>query len=159
MKQIFGDYYGTEDGRIYSKKKNKFLSTRLNNRGYLLVNLSIDGKCKTFSVHRLIAKVFIDNPKNSTEINHKNGIKTDNNIQNLEWVSPTENHRHAVEHNLFIQARGKQTKHGHFSVDDIKKIRELYENNTSQYKLANLFGVTRSAIQQIVQRKTYVYVE
>lgn len=73
MIRIFDNYYATEDGRIYSGKRNKYLATRRSNRGYLLVNLSIDGERRTFSVHTLIAKAYIPNPNNLPQVNHIDG--------------------------------------------------------------------------------------
>lgn len=164
MKQItingkFTDYYATEDGHVYSGKTNKTISERMSNQGYMLINLSIDGICKTYSVHRLIAITFIPNPFNLPEINHKNGKKTDNRIENLEWVDTSRNIKHAYQNNLIHPARGKDTKYGRFDESDVITIRKLYKDGKSQYKLAKIYNVTRSAIQQIVNNKTYVYVE
>ena len=160
MKPLFDNYYATEDGMIYSGKSNKYLSTRKSKRGYLLVNLSINGKCKTFSVHSLIAKAYIPNPDNLPEINHIDGNKENNHINNLEWCAPSYNCIHALRENLRIPAKGIDTKNGCFTDEDIITIRELYDSKQySQYKLAEIYGVTRSAIQQIVERKTYKHVE
>lgn len=90
-------YYADTDGNIYSKdrwhntksgdffRKGTMLKPSKNNKGYLNVVLSINGKYKTEKVHRLIAKTFIPNPNNFPEINHKNEDKTDNSVLNLEW--------------------------------------------------------------------------
>lgn len=90
-------YYADTDGNIYSKdrwhntksggflRKGTMLKPSKNNKGYLNVVLSVDGKYKTEKVHRLIAKAFIPNPNNLLEVNHKNEDKTDNSVLNLEW--------------------------------------------------------------------------
>lgn len=158
MKCIVQFYYATEDGHIYSSKSKKFISERTTNRGYNVVNLSIDGKCKTFSVHRLIAQAYIPNPNNFPTVNHKNGIKTDNRIENLEWVTFSENIIHAMETGLLVPAKGKNTKHGRFDEKDINEIRKLYSDGLSQYKIAELYNVTRGTIQQIVNKRTYSYI-
>lgn len=100
MKKIFPGYYATKDGRIWSTKQNKYLKTRKNNKGYDLVNISIDGKVKTYSVHRLVAKAFLNNPKNLPTINHKDGNKTDNAVSNLEWTSQSDNELDAFDKGL-----------------------------------------------------------
>ena len=64
------------------------------NHGYHLVSLSKDGKVKKHKVHRLVAKAFIPNPKNKPTVNHKNEIRTDNHVDNLEWATYKENNNH-----------------------------------------------------------------
>lgn len=84
MKQIV-DYPDSNDGKVFSKKfnKNKQLKLQTDKNGYLLVNLYKNGNQLTHKVHRLVAKAFIDNPEDKPEVNHKNGIKTDNKAENL----------------------------------------------------------------------------
>lgn len=64
-------------------------------KGYLMITLTRDKKPKTYAIHRLLATAFISEPKDGQEINHKNGIKTDNRIGNLEWCTKQENLRHS----------------------------------------------------------------
>ena len=73
-------------GCILKKSKDK--------DGYDMVNPRINNKNKTLKVHRLVAQAFIPNPENKPQVNHKNGIKTDNRAENLEWVTHSENTRH-----------------------------------------------------------------
>lgn len=88
---------------IYSRE----LATRINNDGYVEVRLSKEGNTKTNFVHILLANAFIPNPKIKAEVNHINGIKTDNRIENLEWVTRSENMRHAYKHGLCKNATAK----------------------------------------------------
>ena len=86
--------------RICSKQgsaKGKILKTSYNdNRNdYYSVDLRKDGVAKTCSVHRLVAQTFIPNPENKPEVNHINGMKCDNRVENLEWVTSSENRVHA----------------------------------------------------------------
>lgn len=94
--------------RIYSKNGIKFarfvrgkeLIFTKGNRGYLVVYLQANGKKINTVVHRLVAEAFLPNPLNKEQVNHKNGIKTDNNLENLEWVTPAENIHHAIRTGL-----------------------------------------------------------
>ena len=83
------EYEISDDGRI--RKNGKYLKGSITPKGYVRVN--INGR-KTF-LHRIVAKLFIREGKKDEQINHKNGIKTDNRVENLEWVSPSENLTHA----------------------------------------------------------------
>lgn len=77
--------------------KGQIMKQQTNIDGYLTVGLHKNNKISGFRVHRLIAKAFIPNEDNKLEINHKNGIKDDNRISNLEWATSTENNRHRID--------------------------------------------------------------
>lgn len=78
---------------VHSKIKNSYKDRY----GYLEVRLQKNQKAKNKLVHRLVAEAFIPNPDNKPEVNHKNGIRTDNRIKNLEWVSRNENIQHSYD--------------------------------------------------------------
>lgn len=128
------DYPGykiTKDGRIYSIKCKRYMKPVIHDE-YLHVNLSKNNKHKGFSIHRLIALTFIPNTQNKPEVNHKDGNKQNNHVDNLEWVTKNENAIHAIETGL------KQTvKVCQFTIDNkfvklypsVKKAEE--ENNAN----------------------------
>ncbi len=82
----YHNYLIYEDGRVYSKKSNKFLKGR-DNDGYLIVALCKDGKQKNFYIHRLIATYYIPNPHNYECVDHKDRNRQNNLINNLRWVT------------------------------------------------------------------------
>lgn len=108
MKQIIVNnisttYYITEDGKCYNEKTGKYLKGQINYRnGYLSFSLTMPNgeKIRKYS-HRLVAEAFIENPFNKREVNHKDGNKTNNNVENLEWVTSEENKQHALELELY----------------------------------------------------------
>ena len=89
-----------QNGSRYVNEYN-ILKQKISKRtGYYEVSLSKNGILKTKLVHRLLAQHFIDNPLGLPEVNHKNGIKTDNRLENLEWCSVSQNTKHAYDNNL-----------------------------------------------------------
>lgn len=85
------EYSITDDGRVFNHNKNKFLRGTINYKGYHSV--TIRNKC--YFVHRLVANAYLSPVENKNVINHKNGIKTDNRVENLEWCTQRENILHA----------------------------------------------------------------
>jgi hypothetical protein len=88
-------YFVSNLGRLKNIKTGRILKKRLGKRGYLTNNISVKGKVKVVTIHRLIALHFITNPQNKPQVNHKDGDKTNNKISNLEWVTSSENAKHA----------------------------------------------------------------
>lgn len=74
--------------------------------------MNIDGKPKSYLVHRLVAKLFIPNPDNKPDVNHKNGDKHDNSVKNLEWCTKSENEKHAWKNGLKRDVATKGELHG-----------------------------------------------
>jgi hypothetical protein len=93
----FEDYLISDKGNVYSHKSNKILKPQMNGHGYHHVSLYKLGEFYTKKIHRLVLEAFIPNLSNKPETNHKNGIKTDNRIENLEWVTGRENIIHAKD--------------------------------------------------------------
>jgi len=95
------NYYVTRYGDVLTDKYGGFqIRKKQESNGYESLNLSIKGIKKRFYIHRLLATTFIDNPENKMEVNHLNGIKSDNNIENLDWCTGEENMAHAFSNNL-----------------------------------------------------------
>jgi hypothetical protein len=129
MKEIpgFNGYFACEDGRIFNTKTNIYLKPYQDSTGYQIVALSIPGKgAKSIRVHRLIMMAFTPNPENKRCVNHINGIKSDNRLVNLEWVTDLENMQHA--YNTGLHSRS------------IPKNRELARNRFSKKVINTITG-------------------
>lgn len=103
IKGYEGRYEIYPDGRIFTKG-NRFngykvaeMKVKTGNLGYIQVTLSKDGKQWTHLVHRLVAEAFVPNPNGYPQVNHKDGVRSNNNANNLEWVSASQNRKHAVK--------------------------------------------------------------
>lgn len=94
------NYQINEKGEVRHKIKGNILKQGIGKIGYPVVSLWKNNKGKTHSIHRLLAEHFIPNPENKREVNHKDGVKHNNNLNNLEWVTTSENIKHSYDNGL-----------------------------------------------------------
>lgn len=87
----------TVGDRFLVELPEKIMATSLNDAGYAMVDLYMNSNRKTMRVHRLVATAFIENPQNKPQVNHKNSIRNDNDVSNLEWCTPSENTQHGYD--------------------------------------------------------------
>jgi hypothetical protein len=161
------EYYVTEDGRVYSKKyhpiKNrnceiKEIKLGLDRYGYLRVNIYTNKKFKTCRVHRLVAEVYLPNLNNLPEVNHHDGIKTNNNVSNLYWCTSSENTKHAFENGLQKPMKGEKHPNSKLTEEQVKWIKENYIRNHREFggtSLSKKFDVTQSLISDIINNKLW----
>lgn len=159
-----GFYACDTKGQIYSYRTNKFLSPSKNKRGYLHVTFTKDGKRYDYRVQRLIAMTFLDNPENKEQVNHIDGNKLNNCLENLEWVTPEENIQHAKENSLFkctCTNPPRHTKDGpqigyvftnvfngaQFTILGFRKLRKQFKINGYTYGLIQKYANTGAYIK------------
>lgn len=153
------DHYTThlrENGTMYRRKCRAMI--RKLQRNYDGKYLAVGLKHHSYTVHRLIAKTFLPNPKNLEFVNHKDGNKHNNNVENLEWCTRQENETHAFatglknstgEHNTMAKLTDKQAKYIKFQED------RSYDNKLA---LCAVFNVHRATIERIWNNKIWKHV-
>ena len=100
------DYSVSTEG-VVRKDTTDYILSQSSQQDYKFVTLLIAGQQKRMRVHRMVAETFLDNPEKKPYVNHINGNRGDNNVENLEWVTPSENTQHAVETGLFVSGRAR----------------------------------------------------
>lgn len=103
-------YFVYENGEIYNSKTKRFLKGSVFNSGYRFVSLSVNNKSKNYAVHRLVAEAFLPNPLKLPIVNHIDGNKLNNNVENLEWVTAQKNSQHAHDTGLITDKRTRWNK-------------------------------------------------
>jgi hypothetical protein len=159
-------YKVDELGNIYGLKDN-ILKPATDGSGYLRVGLRIDNKLQTKKVHRLVATAFIPNPENKPQVNHINCIKTDNRVENLEWVTPKENTAHAIKNGRFyfsdnlsaknnIPKRGELNGMSKLTQVQVDEIRSLFKPRIVTRKiLSEKYNVSEHCIKDIISKKSW----
>ena len=100
MKGYEGRYEVSNKGRIKSLRKNKIIKPFIQKNGYMTLVFTVNNQPKTKYVHRLVAETFLKNTENKKQVNHKDGDKRNNYVENLEWCTDEENKKHAYKNGL-----------------------------------------------------------
>lgn len=159
LTNINSKYKVSSDGEIYRIKKDgslKILAGGIGGNGYKSVVMSVEGKIISGCNHRFTALAFIPNPENKPQVNHIDGNKLNNNVDNLEWVTALENIRHAREKKLFKTKGGfHKTRNPNldkvtFSIDEASELMEMMERlDITASKLSTIVGCNRTTLYAI----------
>lgn len=151
MRTVDREYTYKRYGKIIKAKlKGKICGSWVSTKGYLMVSVFDKG----FPIHRLVAKTFIPNRKNKPQVNHINGVKSDNRVENLEWCTNQENCLHAHKTGLNKNEFGEKGRNARLSDVQIKEIISLRRKGISNPKIARKYGITASYTWTITTGKS-----
>jgi hypothetical protein len=151
-------YKGTRNRRV---TQNKVLKPGRMTVGYLFVALCVDGKPKLHSVHRLVAAAFIGPCPEGKEVNHKNGVRTDNRLDNLEYVTRQENIIHGQKHlpRKHTSLRGTMVPNAKLDENKVRQIKLRIANGEQLRRIGADYGVSGHCIWSIKHKKQWAWVE
>lgn len=159
MKPIQGyenRYLISSYGRVYSIRGKRWLKYSVPKCGYPQVGLCVHNKRVNYMIHRLVAQTFLNKPIDKDYVNHIDGNKLNNRVDNLEWVTRSENEKHAYIHGLITPTRGELSGASKLTWEQVKIIRQMYnKQHYSTRQLAKIFNVGKSTIQSITSNHTW----
>lgn len=145
-------------GIITVPKYGKILKPKVDKGGYYSQSLSIDGKSYYKSIHRMVLTAFVPNPENKPEINHKDGNKSNNCVDNLEWCNRSENNLHAYAMGLKVSIKGNKKYNAWLSDESVLRIREMHEHGYTMDEIRERFNTKPQNIYAIIARRTWKHI-
>lgn len=144
---------------LKTKRLSKQYTTSTSDRLYVKVRMKGNKKFKHLNVAREVAKAFLKKPEGKEFVNHKDGNKQNNDVNNLEWCTRSENEKHAFANNLKTPTRGEKSGRAKLKWKDVDFIRENYIPYNQEFSiraLARRFDVSKTTIECILLNKTWI---
>lgn len=153
----------TRNNGIQQFTKSKILKNNYYSNHYVQLILYVDKVRFNFIAHRVVAEHFIENPLDVALVNHKNMIKWDNRVSNLEWMTHSENYFHAKENKTWERnvAKGEGAGNAKLNDEDVRYIRKHYVMKNSNSDLYELFKhrIAKSTMDKVARRITWKHIE
>lgn len=146
------------DGRTYTYKEKVLNWNIMKKVNRCYVHLYKNSERKAMLVHRVVALAFIPNPNNLPEINHINGITTDNFVSNLEWITHSENMKHGFRTGL-INNTGVLHGNNIYNEDQIRRVKKYLLESKGQAEIERLTGVGRATVYEIKKGRQWTHIE
>lgn len=144
----FEDYYSvSSDGKIYSHRRDKLLKPWLGTSGYWEVSFCVNGSVTRHSVHRVLATTFVDNPDKAPQVNHIDGNKLNNTVDNLEWVSVQENQLHSSH--ILGKNRGSKQHKSCLTEEVVLKAKDLISSGVKLSVISRQLGINYKTLYNI----------
>ncbi|MCY0910840.1 NUMOD4 domain-containing protein [Massilia antarctica] len=138
--------------------RGRVLIPQLTGRRYPAVSISLNGAVKSISIHRMVARTFLPNPKLFPEINHIDGNRENNATSNLEWCTRAQNNDHAIDTGLKPPVKGQDHGRAVLTEVNVLEIRARHSKGESMKHLACIFSVSTQSIHGIVRRKYWKHI-
>lgn len=145
----YGRYVVSDHGHIFNTYGRRLKPNDIGD-GYHQVTLYGQGDRKSMLVHRIVAKLFVDNPHGYSEVNHKDGNPSNNHWSNLEWVTASQNVKHAYD----LKGKRERPNRGRLDRCQVLTIRSI-GRDLPVTQLARYFKVNRSTVRQVLDNKTW----
>lgn len=141
------DYIITKDGKVINRHNGHISIPQKNSKGYLRVNIGHTLKL----VHRLVAEKYIPNPENKPQVNHIDGNKSNNSVENLEWCTNMENRKHAIENGLHLC--GDQCSYSKLTEEIVLEIRQIKNPNFNELSLK--YNIKKNTLRDAYKGRTW----
>ena len=143
----------SDSGKVRNRRTQKYLKLRMRKDGYIDVKLNY----KRYLVHRLVALLFIENPENLQQVNHRDGQRNNPRVENLEWVNQYQNMRHAIETGLFPDREGERNGRATITKAQALLIKSLLSEGFTMKYIAMKLNLSYTIITNIKYGKAWSY--
>jgi glucan-binding YG repeat protein len=149
------------NGSIHKRKlKGKMMHLKESDKGYMVIGLRKPReKRKWFMVHRIVADSFISKYHKNLDVNHKDGIKTNNNSNNLEWVTSSENQIHAFKTGLQIPSRGENNGASKLKRKQVENIIKMFDNGETNAQVLKTYNISAAQVSRIKSGSRWAHLE